>query len=70
MTTRIQLYLDAAYGDTCAALAARNAWLSAVHYKAPHALRRELRSMMRMYALRAVALARRQSARDAARNAA
>ena len=66
MTIKIQLYLDAAYGDTCAAIATRAAWLSAVYYKAPHALRRELRGTMRMYALRAVMLARRQAARQAA----
>ena len=66
MNKRLLFYLEPAIADTSGAIALRSAWESAVYHKARHALRRELRLMMRVYALRAKALALREAARRAA----
>jgi hypothetical protein len=60
---RLLFYLDGALGEVCSAISFRAAWESAVFYKAPHALRRDLRRMMRRHAQMAVVLARREATR-------
>ena len=63
MKLRLLFYIDSALGEVCSAISFRAAWEAAVYYKAPHALRREMRRMMRRHAQMAVVLARREAAR-------